>query len=114
MERWKMGLCSCRHVMPVDRFIYNDPVFRTGKSIDFHLIQSIADQTLFDCKDGLDLYVTGCGPALGAVISTCYAYKIPLTLYHWDKVSGKYLPQVIFATDSIGLKQDIYEAEQLN
>jgi hypothetical protein len=43
--------------------------------------------------------VTGCGPALGAVISTCITYKIPLTLYHYDKVSGTYLPQVILTDE---------------
>lgn len=114
MARWRMGLCSSRHVMPVNRFIYNDPIFKTGKNIDLINIQSIADQALIGCHDGLDLYVTGCGPALGAVISTCYGYKIPLTLYHWDKVGGNYLPQVIFPENSIGLMEDTMGADQLN
>lgn len=114
MPRKAMGLCASRHIMPVDKFIYNEPVFRPGKAIDFKKIQSIADNAVFYCREGLDLYVTGCGPALGAVISACYGYRIPLTLYHWDKVSESYEPQVIFPEASVVLKQIQYAAEQLN
>lgn len=45
----------------------------------------------------LDLYVTGLTVALGEVVSYCIRTLTPLTLWHWDRESGEYFPQIVLS-----------------
>lgn len=44
----------------------------------------------------LCVYVTGFTPCIGAVVNACIANGWHLTLMHYDRESGEYLPQKIY------------------
>lgn len=111
------GLCAGRHEIPgVDNYIFpetiEDPMDFDGMSI--RVYEWIAEQGFgytnhswnptfgadytdipVSIGDTLVVYVTGCTPALGAVISICVDSGIPLTLMHYDRATGGYKPQVV-------------------
>lgn len=57
----------------------------------------MGDQVIWEADKGIDLYVTGLTSLTAAVIKLA-AYKgIPLTLWHFDRATNSYFPQVIFS-----------------
>lgn len=57
----------------------------------------MGDQILWEADKGIDLYVTGLTSLTAAVIKLAAYNGIPLTLWHFDRASGNYFPQVIFS-----------------
>lgn len=67
----------------------------------------MTEDRCYETKDGDDvgcfiasdvhvnLYVTGLTVALIAVLNVCREERIPVTLYHYDRESGKYFPQEV-------------------
>lgn len=56
----------------------------------------MGDQVIWEADKGLDVYVTGLTSLTASVIKLA-AYKgIPLTLWHFDRATNSYFPQVIF------------------
>lgn len=58
-----------------------------GESIDY--------MDFMDGEHPLVVYVTGLTACVAAVISVCVCYGVDLTLMHYDRASGGYLPQVV-------------------
>lgn len=92
-----LALCASRHPMPdvVKGSIFPMEVDPT----DFREMQRTACRSL---KTGgansikeVTVYVTGLTAALVAVINTCHRNGIKLTLMHFDRASGEYLPQQV-------------------
>ena len=96
MKSVKLGLCQGRHEIPgVEGYIFPaelDPA-------DVYSIGRIADNALFDqCNlakgDHIDLYVTGLTVALIEAIKACMWEGISITLWHFDRNTGEYFPQL--------------------
>ena len=91
-----LGLFKGRHDLPqeVEDYIFTseiDPADKAG--IDSQVAKALAD------VQGLTLYVTGLTVATTAVLAYCIRNLVPVTLMHFDRVSGEYLPQVILSED---------------
>lgn len=101
----KVGLCRGRHNLPVEGYIFGEVV----DVHDFTSMQEIADKYVREnCNvreimddDGesryvggsLEVYVTGLTALTAAVMAACMWYGVSLTLYHFDRDSGEYIPQ---------------------
>lgn len=116
MEKVEVGLVKGRHEMPVSRYVFEaiaDPtdfevmalvasdfvlqevgiIIRVGRPLNS------ADYTDLPCYTGareLVVYVTGLTAATAAVIKVCAIYGVHLTLMHYDRTAGGYVPQRIF------------------
>ncbi len=92
MTRKKMSLCEGRHLIPdaVDGAIYSN----TLNPLDLDGLRKTAGEKLEDVQY-LDLYVTGLTVALVEVINFCYLHGVNLTLWHFDRESGRYYPQPV-------------------
>ena len=111
-----VGLCAGRHVMPVTDFIYSETVDPTDFSgmekvaEDFilqHVGLTATERQALDQRYGEDVpcwtgkrslivYVTGLTACTAAVIKVCALNGVSLTLMHYDRESGEYMPQRIF------------------
>lgn len=89
----KFSLAAGRHDMPVKESIFDRDI-EDVKGVKG--MYEIVEKKLKGVRE-LEVYVTGHTVALGAVISYCIDYLIPLTLYHYDKESNSYYPQVILS-----------------
>lgn len=111
-----VGLCASRHAMPVQEYIYPESVDPT----DFARMEKIAEDFIlhrvgltiierqaldqrwsedvpcYTGKRALVVYVTGLTAAVAAVIKVCALNGVSLTLMHYDRETGEYLPQQIF------------------
>ena len=96
MEYKKMILCAARHSHPA---IDGLPAIFEGdiNPMDFNGMMKIAARKLKGV-DALDLYVTGLTPALVATLNVCIINLIPCTLWHYNKDTGGYEPQVVPTT----------------
>lgn len=56
----------------------------------------MGDQILWQADKGIDLYVTGLTSLTAAVIKLAAHNGIALTLWHFDRATNSYFPQVIF------------------
>ena len=56
----------------------------------------MGDQIVWESDKGIDLYVTGLTSLTAAVIKLAANNGIPLTLWHFDRATNTYFPQVIF------------------
>lgn len=116
MEKIVCGLCASRHPLPVAEYIYPETV----NPLDFDGLRAAAvkfvldrvgvesvyaqpingndytDTACFRGRRALVVYVTGLTAATAAVIAACAKNGVHLTLMHFDRESGNYLPQVIF------------------
>lgn len=105
-----VGLCAGRHDLPVSEFIYSE----VADVLDFGGIQRVADayiaktckpHTVYGCAvnswgdtdiwigDDLHVVVTGLTACTAAVIAACACNGVNLTLWHFDRNSGDYVPQ---------------------
>lgn len=111
-----VGLCASRHAMPVNSYIYPESVDPTDFewmdkiAEDFilhHVGLTVTERQALDQRYGEDVscwsgkrtlivYVTGLTACTSAVIKACALNGVGLTLMHYDRESGEYLPQLIF------------------
>ncbi len=97
-KKLTLGLCEGRHDIdiPMDGYIYHD----IKDPMDFDELKNVAFEALWRYGHSdveLTLYVTGLTPALIAVLNECGALEIDVTLMHYDKVTGAYKPQKVWA-----------------
>lgn len=62
---------------------------------DFDYHKKIIHSRLKNKTEPLLLYVTGLTPLLISVLNYCKLFNIPVTLYHYDVSSNKYLAQSV-------------------
>lgn len=111
-----VGLCAARHAMPVTEFIFPETVNPTDfdgmektaeEFILRHVGLTVTERQALDQRWGEDVpcwagkrtlvvYVTGLTAATSAVIKACALNGVGLTLMHYDRENGEYLPQLIF------------------
>lgn len=116
MEKLTVGLCAGRHQMPVQEYIFAEPisVFDPQQINDYasawvvtkcgiHQKWGIGlnqadseDVRVFTGEVELVLYVTGLTVATAAVIRACALNGVALTLMHYDPQRGEYYPQEVF------------------
>ena len=111
-----VGLCAGRHHLPVNEYVFPESVDPT----DFDAMYKIADKFIEEkvgiyigqdsplssndytdimCWKGeksLVVYVTGLSAALAAVIRACAYNGVRLTLMHFNRETGEYIPQRMF------------------
>lgn len=111
-----VGLCAGRHDMPVGEFIFPTEVDPTDFEGMQHTVDAFLDNrvgthlsnygTRFNDNELSDIevttgdrplvvYVTGLTACVAAVIRGCVYRGIELTLMHYDRTTGAYLPQVV-------------------
>ncbi len=95
-DRWMsprdIGVCSGRHPMPVTDYIYGE----IENPMDMERLELDAEAKLKEIGSGyINLYVTGLTVALVAILNVCHRAKINITLYHFDRDSGQYVPQKV-------------------
>ena len=111
-----VGLCAARHAMPVTELIFPEVVNPTDfdgmeKTVEDFILQHVGltvterqaldqrygeDVPCYTGKRSLVVYITGLTACTAAVIKVCALNGISLTLMHYDRESGEYLPQQIF------------------
>ena len=111
-----VGLCAARHAMPVQEFIFPEVVNPTDfdgmeKTAEEFILQHVGltvterqaldqrygeDVPCWSGKRSLTVYVTGLTACTAAVIKACALNGVGLTLMHYDRETGEYLPQRIF------------------
>ncbi len=110
-----VGLCAARHAMPVTEFIFPevnptdfDGMEKTAEEFILHHVGlTVTERQALDQRYGEDVpcwsgkrtlvvYVTGLTACTAAVIKACALNGVDLTLMHFDRESGEYLPQQIF------------------
>ena len=115
MMKKYFGLIPARHVLPeVEGYVFPaelDPLdFQAmaahvrqflAANADIHTtcgvgLNSCEDSQVFAGNVHLCVYVTGLTAATAALISECAYNGVPLTLYHFNRDTGEYVPQVIF------------------
>ena len=93
----KVGLVKGRHSLPVEieNYIFDKEI---EDLTALEEIYKVVEKKLkeIDTKETLEVYVTGLTVALTTVIKYCFNNYINLTLYHFNKESGEYFPQIIF------------------
>lgn len=100
-----MGLVEGRHPLPVSDYIFEE----VANVLDFDALNKGVEAKLADVngdKERLTVYVTGLTAATASVISYCASKGIELTLMHFDRESGNYLPQVV-VSEGAALRQRI-------
>lgn len=95
MENKKvLALCAGRHEMPASVGGYIFDIIEDVTNLS--AMEEIAERVLGQDLKGLDLYVTGLTPALIAVLNVCRRNDIMVTLYHFNRETGDYFPQVVY------------------
>lgn len=113
-----VGLCAGRHDMPVSDFIFPQVVDPTdfrgmSRTVDAFLDTRVGthiswgprrNAASMDDEDGVEficgdrplvVYVTGLTACVAAVIRSCVYNGVDLTLLHYDRTTGEYIPQVV-------------------
>ena len=95
-----IALCEGRHEIPaaVDGAIYPFEV----NPFDYEGLRSVAANRLDGFGHGngvVNLYVTGMTSAALAVASICFENEINLIAWHYNRDTGEYAPQVVYAVD---------------
>lgn len=94
----KLMLCNGRHEPPyqgIEAIFPNTIADPTDtKSLYVHIMRFMHNHVNPDC---IDLYVTGLTVAVGAVMQYCYRNDVPLTLWHYNSVTGTWYNQVIIS-----------------
>lgn len=92
-------LFSGRHEMPtwIDGVIFKDAVENPS---NLEEIRESAKSGLLPWISGMgidhvNIYVTGLTPALIESINLCHKYGTKVTLYHFNRETGKYFPQEV-------------------
>lgn len=116
MCKLTVGLCAGRHPMPVEEYIFPEPITdfdpeafnrQAADWVDKHCephttwgigLNQADDNDVRIYVGGVELvvYVTGLTAATAAVIRACAYNAVKLTLMHYNPQSGEYYPQKIF------------------
>lgn len=96
MEKVVFGLCEGRHeIEGVSKYIFPVGFFEEPNSMfDFER----SARRILDCipeRAEVVIFVTGLTAALCSVINFCAINHLPLTVMHYDRESGEYVPQEI-------------------
>lgn len=116
MKEITMGLIAGRHPLPVEEFIISEDI----AAMDFAAIRRMVKERLvpllgisvrsgiglnqadatdvevYESDVHLSVYVTGLTPVTAEVARFCALNGVRLTLLHYDRDSGEYLPQDLF------------------
>jgi hypothetical protein len=91
-----VGLCAGRHNIPVEKYIFSE----VSDVMDFKALYDTADAFIHDnCNlrnwvgDPLDVVVTGLTQCTTAVMYACACHGVCLTLWHYNRDTGDYVPQ---------------------
>ena len=115
-EKIMVGLCAGRHEMPVSEYIFDEVEdVLDFKAISDRIFYFLRDRVGFSVTPGcginqadyvdievfrgdkeLVLYVTGLTSLTAEVIRLCALHGISLTLMHFNRETGEYVPQHIF------------------
>lgn len=92
-----VSLCEGRHPIPqaVDGALFGSVI---EDPTDVEGLTAEAEDILLDrvgCHGHVDLFVTGLTVALIAVINAARKLEDSVTLWHYDRESGKYFPQEV-------------------
>lgn len=88
----KVGLCSDRHEMNVDTFMYG--ILTEEEMFDYPKLYNKAIEFIEKLPSKvLHLYCTGIQCALAAVIKACHDKKVTLSLFHYNAHVGTYMRQ---------------------
>ena len=116
MKEIKVGLIKGRHEMPVNNYIFDEindvlDFDNMSKQIVDFINNNINIYSVYGCginqigyedvevltsDTKLVVYVTGLTSVTAELIKVCALKGISLTLMHYDRDTGDYLPQVIF------------------
>lgn len=116
MKELKVGLIKGRHEMPVSSYIFDEinnvlDFDTMSKQIVNFINSNLSVYATYGCginqigyedvevltaDTRLVVYVTGLTAVTAEIIKVCALKGISLTLMHYDRESGDYLPQVIF------------------
>ena len=116
MKEIKVGLIKGRHEMPVNNYIFDEindvlDFDNMNKQIINFINNNIDVYAAYGCginqigyedvevltsDTKLIVYVTGLTSVTAELIKVCALKGISLTLMHYDRESGDYLPQIIF------------------
>lgn len=94
--KYTFGLCSSRHEMPVDKFLFPEELDPTN----FKAMANMAFDAIPKDADRLEVYITGLTAAILAVVDVCERRKIDLIAYHYNRETGEYLPQTVLTFDT--------------
>lgn len=90
MKSLKIGAVAGRHEIPfVEGYLFDE----IADVFDFEYMRNVISKKL-ENLDSVDLYVTGLTSVTAEVVAICAKNGIELTLWHFDKDSGEYRPQV--------------------
>lgn len=100
VEARRIALCEGRHEIPQAEHGY---LFADGeiadvtdvKKLETLAVEKIDRLRPVGKKQTIDLYVTGLSVALVAAINACAALDVPLCLWHYNRDTGDYFPQVV-------------------
>jgi len=109
-----VGVCQGRHEMPITEYVFEnipDPMDfegmeKTAKEFLFQKAYPINTKKYIACADAdvrdwyagqLDLYVTGLTSAVFAIVNAALSLGYEITLWHFNKETGEYLPQQVWS-----------------
>lgn len=100
VEARRIALCEGRHEIPQAEHGY---LFADGeiadvtdvKKLETLAIEKVDRLRPVGKKLTIDLYVTGLSVALVAAINACAVLDVPLCLWHYNRDTGDYFPQVV-------------------
>lgn len=93
-----VALCAGRHNIPdaVDGCIFEQIEDPTDvRSIERHASRYIQDKFENEGLAKINLFVTGLTVALCAVLKICLFYGVEVVLWHYDRDTGEYFPQIM-------------------
>ncbi len=96
MKTIKVAVCKGRHEIPqaTDGAIFEQTITEMNPDL---LLEDASERLLsdFGAKNGdtVELYVTGLTMATLAIVNACASTDIELVCYHYDRETGKYIPQ---------------------
>ena len=111
----ELGLIEGRHDLPVTEFIYQEGDITFP--LDMGKLAQIADKRLSEFgavssfedrfnPTSINLYVTGLTAATTAVVRVALVKGYLLTLHHFDRDSGNWIPQTIIGKSDLHLDSD--------
>ena len=94
----KLGLVADRHDMKVVDFIFKgkleDPT--KIKDMDKYCLRFFSDiKTKLKAKEKIEIYVTGCTPALICAINSCKILGLDVVLWHFNSFTKNYFKQEV-------------------
>lgn len=94
----RLGLVGKRHEMKVDGFVFDDILDDPTniKKMDTHCIRFFSDmKPKLKKREKIELFVTGCTPALICAINACKILEIPIVLWHYNLYTKNYFKQEV-------------------